>query len=249
MSRVRIREAVPADVPALADVLYGAFGPGVMNQLMHPGGVTDDAKAKFGATLFPAPGDDSKLGVEVKIWAAELRPEPGQVGDAKIVAFAKWVIYHTERSEEQWNVEVKAMTTEMLGDGSSAEAFNWFIGGLHKKAKPLIRGEANAYLSILACLPEFQGLGAGSALLRQGCELADSLGLPSWLAASPEGYPVYRKFGYQNVAVMDFDVTGTWGITKTEAWNWGATNALDIAGPLPEGFSRSVLMKRPAKPT
>jgi predicted N-acetyltransferase YhbS len=103
-------------------------------------------------------------------------------------------------------------------------------------------------LSLFACLPEFQGLGAGSGLLRQGCEFADSLGLPSWLLASPEGYPVYRKFGYQNVAVMDFDVTGTWGITKTEAWNWGATHALDIARPLPEGFSRTVLMRRPAKP-
>lgn len=107
----------------------------------------------------------------------------------------------------------------------------------------------SADLSIFACRLEFQGLGVGSALLRQGCELADSLGLPSMLIASPEGYPVYRKFGYQNVLAIDFDVTGDWGITKKDAWNWGATHALDIAGPLPEGFSRSVLMRRPAKTT
>ena len=102
-------------------------------------------------------------------------------------------------------------------------------------------------LSILACLTEYQGLGAGSALLRQGCEFADSLRLPSWLVASPEGYAVYKKFGYQDMSTMDFDLKGTWGITKTDAWNWGAMNALDIAGPLPEGFSRSVFMRRPAK--
>ncbi|KAK1829926.1 puromycin N-acetyltransferase [Podospora conica] len=248
MPQISVREAVPADIPAIVDVHFGAFGPSVMNQLMHPGGVTADAKAKFGATLFPPPGDGSKPGSEVRHWVAELRPEPGQPGDAKIIAFAKWNIFRTQRPEEEWNAEPKAMTNEMLGEGSSAEAFNWFIGGLHKKARPLIRGEANAYLGILACLPEFHGLGAGSALLRRGCEFADSLGLPSWLVASPEGYPVYKKFGYQDVAVMDFDVTGDWGITKTEAWNWGATSALDIAGPLPEGHSRSVFMRRPAKP-
>lgn len=147
-SRIHIREATPADVPVIADVHFDAFGLGVMSQIMHPGGVSDDAKAKFAATLLP-PRDDSKPGIEVRIWVAELRPESGQDGDAKIVGFARWIIYHAERTEEQWNLPVMPMTMEMLGEGSNPEAVNWFLGGLHKKARPLIGGEANA----CKCLP------------------------------------------------------------------------------------------------
>jgi hypothetical protein len=202
MSRIRIREAIPAEAPVLVDIHFGAFGPGVMSQLMHPGGVTDDAKVKFGATLFPAPGDNSKPGVEVKIWVAELRPEPGQGGDAKVVAFAKWLIYHTERPEEQWNVEVKPMTAEMLGDGCSAEAVNWFLGGLHKKARPLIRGEANACKCHLPCCswgPDTDGLDRSQSLRlsprvpRVGCRVrATPTGLrirrQSWAAQLAAGF-------------------------------------------------------------
>ena len=150
MSQIRIRQASPADVPDITEVHFGAFGPNVMNILMNPGGPTAEAKTKFGETLFPAPGD-TKPGAEVQIFVAELHPEPGQVGDPKIIAFAKWLIYRNERPEEQWNVEVKDMTTEMLGEGSNAEAFNWFIGGLHKTAKPLIKGEANACKWPVSC--------------------------------------------------------------------------------------------------
>src|SRR4051794_38429697 len=92
MSRIRVRQANHADIPDIVEVHFGAFGPNVMNILMNPGGPTAEAKAKFGETLFPAPGD-TKPGAEIQIFVAELHPEPGQVGDPKMIAFAKWLIY------------------------------------------------------------------------------------------------------------------------------------------------------------
>lgn len=104
-----------------------------------------------------------------------------------------------------------------------------------------------ADLGILACKPDRQRLGAGSALVRLGTELADELNLPCRLEASPVGYGLYRKFGFEDVDVLDTKVTETWGVTNTDGSNWGANNALDLAGPAAEGVVRTVIMRRPPK--
>jgi hypothetical protein len=79
-----------------------------------------------------------------------------------------------------------------------------------------------------------------------GVNLADSLGLPSRVEASPVGYGLYRKFGYEDVAVVDVQVTGTWGVANTEGDYWGANNALAF-GPLVDGAHRTVIMRRSPK--
>lgn len=62
-------------------------------------------------------------------------------------------------------------------------------------------------------------MGTGSALIRQGNELADGLGIPSYLEASLYGYPAYRRLGYQDLVVKDFEITKTWGVVKLENWD------------------------------
>lgn len=81
-------------------------------------------------------------------------------------------------------------------------------------------------------------------MVRWGNDLADSLGLESYLEASPYGYSVYKRLGFEDVAVMDFDMTGKWGAVKEEGRNWGEQNAFELGGPLPTGLMRSVIMKR-----
>jgi hypothetical protein len=100
-------------------------------------------------------------------------------------------------------------------------------------------------LSLLACAPNHQRLGAATALLRWGTSLADQEGFVSWLEASPPGYQVYFRGGFRDVAVLDLDVTGRWGIIRTDAQDWGVQNAVGIAGEVPgTGWFRTVLMKR-----
>lgn len=106
---------------------------------------------------------------------------------------------------------------------------------------------SNPDLGILACKQNRQRIGAGSALMKWGVDFADSLGLPSRLESSAEGYGLYRKFGYEDVGVFDLDVTGKWGRVKKDGENWGASNAVAFAGPAAEGVERSVIMRRPAK--
>lgn len=90
-----------------------------------------------------------------------------------------------------------------------------------------------------------QGKGVGSALLRWGTELADGEGeggLPVWLEASPEGYGLYRKFGFEDVEVQDLPIGDK--KTRHEGENWGQRSAVELAGELREGCYRSVMMRR-----
>jgi GNAT superfamily N-acetyltransferase len=52
-----------------------------------------------------------------------------------------------------------------------------------------------------------QRQGIASALLRWGKEYATELGLPVYVEATPDGVPVYRKFGYETVETFSMDLT------------------------------------------
>lgn len=102
-------------------------------------------------------------------------------------------------------------------------------------------------LGMLATRPNRQRLGAGAALLKHGLDLADSLGLPVRLEASPVGYGLYKKYGFEDIDVLDNPVTEKWGAVNKDGSNWGANNAVALAGKAPEGVMRTVLMRRPPK--
>lgn len=267
--RIRIREAVEADTDIVNDLHFEAFDDNVMNQLMYPGGVSADTKAKCRARMFSnsAPKDDAKKKSETFLHVAELLPEDGPAdGPGEIVAIAKWTLYREPRAEEEWKADEFTATTEIFGEGSNLEVINAFIGGMNQKQRDHTKGEAalcnlpypllpirapvltpRPVLGVLACKPNRQRMGAGSALLKWGSDLADSLGIPCRLEASPAGYPLYRKFGYEDIDVSDLKVTETWGKVNTDGSDWGANNAVAIAGPAGEGVVRTVIMRRPPK--
>ena len=49
--------------------------------------------------------------------------------------------------------------------------------------------------------------------LEWGLDIADKLGLPSYLEASPMGKGLYERMGYQPVRRMDFDAR-EWGLGR-----------------------------------
>ena len=53
--------------------------------------------------------------------------------------------------------------------------------------------------------PEYQGRGAGSALMDWGKQKADELGLPMYLESSTKGHGFYQRHDFQDVEVMDID--------------------------------------------
>lgn len=64
-------------------------------------------------------------------------------------------------------------------------------------------------LGTLVCHPDYRGLGAASALLQWGVQLADEERVPAFLEASPPGYPLYKSFGFEDMYAQDLALEGT----------------------------------------
>ncbi|KAK3329935.1 N-acetyltransferase-like protein [Apodospora peruviana] len=248
--RIRVRDATEADVPAMVDIHFDAFGADVMGQLLNPGGVSEDAKQKLGAGFTP-PFEETVEKGKILLKVAEIIPGDAADDDktpGEVVAFAKWVLFRRPRTEEQWNVK-QTFTEEMLGKGTNIEVYSDFIERLHDERRQLAKGNPVLLLNILAVTTHRQRLGAGSELLRQGLKIADELGLPSNLESSPMGYLLYKRFGFEDVSVVDLEVTKRWGPVKPEGAHWGEKNGISVGGPLPEGYFRTVVMSRPPRST
>ncbi|KAJ6150635.1 Acyl-CoA N-acyltransferase [Penicillium samsonianum] len=68
-------------------------------------------------------------------------------------------------------------------------------------------------LDLLATLPEYQGRGFGSAILKWGMEKADASQSRIFLEGTPEGVPIYLKHGWKIVeeVIMDYTPFGSVG--------------------------------------
>lgn len=142
--RLRIRRATPDDAGTIAKIHFEAFGPGVMNKLMHPDGVSEDARNKFAGSIFPPPDKATDPSAEVIVIVAELLAEDSQAvadgsQDPVIVAFAKWKLVREAQPREEWEVDHE-MTEEELGEGANAAVYNEFIGGLHRMKRRWVKG-------------------------------------------------------------------------------------------------------------
>lgn len=105
-------------------------------------------------------------------------------------------------------------------------------------------GEKKKDLNILACKTSRHRSGAGTALLRWGTDKADREGKVAYLEASPAGYPLYRRLGFEDMHVQDLCVTERWGAARGPGEDWGGDGAVALAGPAPEGVFRTVFMRR-----
>lgn len=73
----------------------------------------------------------------------------------------------------------------------------------------------HAVLRAIATLPEYQGRGAASLLLRSGLERVDAESASAFLEATPQGLPLYAKFGWEVVDEMVFDL-GKYGLESVQ---------------------------------
>jgi ribosomal protein S18 acetylase RimI-like enzyme len=87
---------------------------------------------------------------------------------------------------------------EILGDHAERHASFWEWVEAHEPHEPLL------YLSHIGVVPERQGQGLGSALMRDGLARADGLGVPTWLETSrANNAAYYGSFGFHTVVDED----------------------------------------------
>ena len=87
---------------------------------------------------------------------------------------------------------------EILGDNAERHAAFWGWVGEHEPPEPLL------YLSHIGVVPERQGEGLGSALMRDGLAPRDHHGVPTWLETSRvDNVAYYERFGFRTVVDED----------------------------------------------
>ena len=63
-------------------------------------------------------------------------------------------------------------------------------------------------------LPAHQRKGIGSAMLRHGFEKLGAAEVPIWLITQMNGHELYKKFGFEEVEVVDVDLSEYTGLYR-----------------------------------
>ena len=107
---------------------------------------------------------------------------------------------------------------EMNGKEHACKWCPWYYA---PKIHPFFKTTTQAFLPItnvfflpkdwstLMVLPAYQNLGIGSAIIRWALSNLHLDSMPTWLCAQPDGYSLYKKFGWRDIEAVDIDLS-TW---------------------------------------
>lgn len=90
-------------------------------------------------------------------------------------------------------------TRERIEAHTDADMDAWM-----KRLMPL--GAKCMYICSISVLPEWQGKGVGSALMRVGTDRADAEGVYCWVHASEDGADMFVKHGFKEVGRLELDL-------------------------------------------
>jgi GNAT superfamily N-acetyltransferase len=224
--KLRLVHAGEADIDALINIQFAAFGPGdPVLQALYPGDwasqtVREDAAQKT-----------------LERWREDpttriIKCEDAETGS--ILGYAQWNFWEKVRPESEWKTYLKADWCE----GRQREIAERFIRGMAEmrwriwEGKPYIcelhRGLCSDFsnwfvlpvcnftkvgsldLGLLAVHPDFHRRGVGTMLVKWGLKEAEERGLPAYLEASPAGFPLYSGLGFWQVDSV---------VVKAEDWD------------------------------
>ncbi|CAM1503549.1 Fc.00g011400.m01.CDS01 [Cosmosporella sp. VM-42] len=184
---LRLEIATLHDVPAMTEIWFAAFtDPGTQHLWPDTPGVRkwwDDANR---SDLLNKPFQRY-----VKIVDPKLRDSQGRL---RIAAYAKWDFAMPEergRRYPPWH-------EDMPGEDCDA-----FFQKLENGRQRVMGERKHYYLDTLATHPEYQRRGAGTMLLKWGCDVADENGVGTYVDASKAGAPLYQKFGFVDESESD----------------------------------------------
>ncbi|OJJ73354.1 hypothetical protein ASPBRDRAFT_41024 [Aspergillus brasiliensis CBS 101740] len=211
---LRILPATPGDSPAIADVFLHAFSD-PFSRRMFP--ITEDVRSWW-VDQFRRDIEESQA---VTPSTAFLKVTAGE--DGTVAAFAKW--WYPASSSEALPKDGKKNQTKIVWPPSSdADLCERFFNLMDSEKQRVMGGRKEGYfcelsfyllrislgnadrsdLDMLGTLPQFNGRGIGSRLLRWGLDRADEKGVPTFLASTPAGRPLYEKYGFE--AVEEYEV-------------------------------------------
>ncbi|EOA84716.1 hypothetical protein ACJQWK_06718 [Exserohilum turcicum] len=146
----------------------------------------------------------------------------------EMIAGARWRYVKPKQEgakERTWEEVDAGLTIPEPFEESEPEMWNSLFKLFAANKRELLGTRPYYVLDTLVTLDQHQRRGAGSMLVRWGCEKADEAGVEAFLEASPMGAPVYARHGFVPVKEVELDLR-----------RWGGKEKLDF-----------ILMIRPAK--
>ncbi|KAF1945662.1 acyl-CoA N-acyltransferase [Clathrospora elynae] len=92
-------------------------------------------------------------------------------------------------------------------DESDLEIFEGLHNLFTTNKREILGTRPHYVLDTLVTLPDHERRGAGSMLVRWGCERADEAGVEAYLEASIMGAPMYARHGFEAVKEVDLDLS------------------------------------------
>jgi len=181
---IALRPATPADVPAMTEIYFSAFSKDLISLHCFPR--NNPAVYKF---WLDSNYEELKDPSAHYLVAYDSSAPTSTSDPTPLIAYAKWV-------GPSAFVADALPTWPAGGDATLADHFFQTLVNTHAR---VMGQRKHWYLEILATRPEFQGKGAGSALMRWGLARADEDRLETYIEASPEGKPIYEHFGFAEV--------------------------------------------------
>ncbi|KAI1572927.1 Acetyltransf-7 multi-domain protein, partial [Pyrenophora tritici-repentis] len=146
----------------------------------------------------------------------------------EMIAGARWrYVKPTEEGakERTWEEVDAGLTVPEPYAESDPEMFKALFALFNANKREILGRQPYYVLDTLVTLERHMRRGAGSMLVRWGCEKADEAHVKSFLEASPMGAPMYARHGFEPVKKVDLDLT-----------KWGGREKMSF-----------ILMVRPAK--
>lgn len=187
-----LRKAVLSDADALTDIYFSAFSNDAISLLVFPR--DPESRKWWYDSVVEEMGDPN---------AHFMCIIDTESPDQKVVAYSKWNGSDAPFPDGSNPIKWPA--------NSDSELADHFFGNLLSRHAKMMRGRKHWYLELLATRKEYQGRGAASQLLKWGLAQSDAAGTETYLEASPEGKPVYERFGFEEEDRLIVDLKGKSG--------------------------------------
>ncbi|KAI4659442.1 uncharacterized protein J4E78_005870 [Alternaria triticimaculans] len=137
----------------------------------------------------------------------------------EIIACARWRYVKPKEEgakERTWEEVDAGLTVPPPYEESDPEMFAELFNLFNSNKREILERRAYYVLDTLVTLPQHGRRGAGSMLVRWGCEKADEVGVEAFLEASPMGAPMYARHGFQAMKTVELDLRRWSGEDKME---------------------------------